>query len=71
MAFFAAEGFRCDGVRTERRTVVNRASGVAMNRLWVQACFTYTGPALPTLGSQPFIDPVSTRTHSPTKPRRL
>lgn len=56
MALFAAEGFRCDGVRTERRTVVNRASGVAMNRLWVQACFIYTGPALPTLCSRPCIN---------------
>ena len=41
-ALFSAEGFRCNWVRTEARTVVNRASGVSMDRLWVQACFTFS-----------------------------
>lgn len=41
VAVFAVEGFSCDWVHTERRTVVNRASGTSMERRWLQGCFTY------------------------------
>lgn len=42
---FAAEGFRCDDIVTHQRTISNRARELTMERQWVQATFTYVGPA--------------------------
>lgn len=49
VAMFASEGFSCDWVNTERRTIVNRGSGSTMQRRWIQACFTYTPSRKPLL----------------------
>jgi hypothetical protein len=41
VALFAALGFRCDDVHVHQRTVVNRASGVSMERRWIQVQVPY------------------------------
>lgn len=60
---FEAEGYRCDSLLVHEKTVQNRAQGIAMERRWIQAVFTF-------MGDGPISSlPISNSTLPPIQPR--
>ena len=44
---FARHGFTCQQMHVQQRQIENRQQGIVMHRRWIQAVFTYQGPARP------------------------
>ena len=71
-ALFEAEGFRCDALTVQEKTVENRALNLRMPRRWIQAVFTYVGSAAAGAGAadapsgQPGVQSISYSGHNGT-----